>query len=335
MPNFTKGDITLAVLVDGVKQDSFPDKNGHKYVGYECSNDATVDVTYDDEISNWKVNLSTTKPTICTISFESYTSRDLIEVLKETNELVKFTHEATVQTGANTNIDYRYIGKDPNNYVLFNDELWRIIGIFNTDDGTGEFKERVKLIKNESIGNMAWDTNGKNDWSNATLQKYLNGEYYNNLNDSAKNMIGNSKWYLGGLDGSRYVAEQFYQGERNNNVYGTNPKNWIGKVALAYPSDYGFATSGDCLKKSLDNYNDSLCFNNNWLQINDIQWLITASSSFENRVFSPLVNGNLYDNSSYGAAANWLARGCIYLKYQIKTSSGIGTKADPYILSIE
>ena len=30
-----------------------------------------------------------------------------------------------------TDNNLRYIGKDPNNYVTFNNELWRIIGIFN------------------------------------------------------------------------------------------------------------------------------------------------------------------------------------------------------------
>ena len=33
----------------------------------------------------------------------------------------------------------RYIGANPNNYVSFNNELWRIIGVFNNiDDGTGK-----------------------------------------------------------------------------------------------------------------------------------------------------------------------------------------------------
>ena len=36
----------------------------------------------------------------------------------------------------------RYYGADPNNYVLFNNELWRIIGVFkNIDNGTGKKKK--------------------------------------------------------------------------------------------------------------------------------------------------------------------------------------------------
>ena len=97
-------------------------------------------------------------------------------------EMWTFTHEATEQTTALT--DYRYIGADPNNYVKFNDELWRIIGVFDTDDGTGKVEKRLKIIRNESIGSYSWDNKdtttgaetawGKNEWTDARLNYLLN-----------------------------------------------------------------------------------------------------------------------------------------------------------------
>ncbi len=97
-------------------------------------------------------------------------------------EMWRFTHDATEQTTALT--DYRYIGADPNNYVKFNDELWRIIGVFDTDDGTGKVEKRLKIIRNESIKNYSWDNKdtttgaekdyGKNEWSDARLNYLLN-----------------------------------------------------------------------------------------------------------------------------------------------------------------
>ena len=48
------------------------------------------------------------------------------------NQMWTFSHETTEQLGKTT--DYRYIGTDPNNYVSFNNELWRIIGVFDVDD---------------------------------------------------------------------------------------------------------------------------------------------------------------------------------------------------------
>ena len=97
-------------------------------------------------------------------------------------EMWTFTHDATEQTTALT--DYRYIGADPNNYVRFNDELWRIIGVFDTDDGTGKVEKRLKIIRNESIGDYSWDNKnkttgaendyGKNEWTDARLNYLLN-----------------------------------------------------------------------------------------------------------------------------------------------------------------
>ena len=98
------------------------------------------------------------------------------------NQMWVFTHEATEQLA--TTSDYRYIGANPNNYVKFNDELWRIIGVFDVDDGTGKTEKRMKIIRNESIGNYSWDnkntstgaeTNyGKNNWLDARLNYLLN-----------------------------------------------------------------------------------------------------------------------------------------------------------------
>ena len=210
-------------------------------------------------------------------------------------EMWTFTHEATEQTTALT--DYRYIGKDPNNYVKFNDELWRIIGVFDTDDGTGKVEKRLKIIRNESIGNYTWNYNasGKyiNEWSIAQLNNLLNsGAYYNRttgtyynyngnsttasnedftttgLTEKARAMIGNAKWYLGGTanytSSSNGLASHFYKYERGTGVYSERSTSWTGKVGLIYPSDYGYATSGgattnraSCLAKELYNWKDS------------------------------------------------------------------------------
>ncbi len=82
----------------------------------------------------------------------------------------------------------RYIGANPNNYVSIDGELWRIIGVMkDIDDGTGIKEDRIKLIRNESIGNYSWDTSasdvndgrGVNEWSQADLMKLLNPGYEN------------------------------------------------------------------------------------------------------------------------------------------------------------
>ena len=67
---------------------------------------------------------------------------------EQKKEMWTFSHEATEQVGATT--DYRYIGSSSNNYITFNNETWRIIGVF---DG------RIKIIRQDSLGNMSRDYN--------------------------------------------------------------------------------------------------------------------------------------------------------------------------------
>ena len=63
---FSTGDISLAVLVDGTKQDNFPVKDtGYIFEEVTCSNGTTG--TWDNE--NWNLQFIFTKPDKCTISF--------------------------------------------------------------------------------------------------------------------------------------------------------------------------------------------------------------------------------------------------------------------------
>ena len=49
--------------------------------------------------------------------------------------------------------ELRYAGANPDNYVKFNNELWRIIGLVNTPEG-----QRVKIIRDGNIGGYSWDS---------------------------------------------------------------------------------------------------------------------------------------------------------------------------------
>ena len=281
-------------------------------------------------------------------------------------EMWTFSHEATEQTTALT--DYRYIGANPNNYVKFNDELWRIIGVFDTDDGTGKVEKRLKIIRNESIGGYLWDYNSAgnyiNEWSTAQLNNLLSsgayynrttGTYYNGsttalnvdftnngLTEKAKAMIGDAKWYLGGS--STYddvTAPMFYTRERGTSVYSGRSTSWTGKVGLMYPSDYGYATSGgttinraSCLAKELYNWSDdsvSDCKNNDWMyNSSKSQWTITSRQDNAGSVFIVINPGYVCNGSASG---NYGVRPVVHLNSAIKVITGLGTKESPYILS--
>ena len=257
-------------------------------------------------------------------------------------EMWTFSHPATEQTEALT--DYRYIGSDPNNYVTFNDETWRIIGVFSVDDGTGNVEERLKLIRDESIGNMEWDSNYTNDWPNATLNTNLNsGDYWtNSLSEDAKNMVGDAVWYLGGTSSyqsaSNGLTSHWYSYERGTTVYSGRSTSWTGKVGLMYPSDYGYATSGGtttdrnaCLNKELYNWDSvSDCYNNDWIFNSAYQWTITPrASSYSSYVFDLGSAGYVTSNT---ARKTYGVRPVVFLKSNIKIIDGDGSSSNPYIL---
>lgn len=161
--------------------------------------------------------------------------------------------------GTNEN-NLRYLGSNPNNWVLFNGETsqWRIIGLMNKiDDGAGNKESRLKLVRATSIGNekYSWDSSdvsvnfgdGINDWSQADLMTMLNsGPYYNRtsgecyngtgnettscdfsstgLTDEAKGMLDNAVWNLGAVKydapALSYLPNALYSAERSNAVPG-------------------------------------------------------------------------------------------------------------------
>ena len=287
------------------------------------------------------------------------------------NQMWAFPHEATEQLKATT--DYRYIGANPNNYVKFNDELWRIIGVFDVDDGTGKIEKRMKIIRNESIGNYSWDYTSSgsytNEWKTAQLNTLLNsgayynrttGSYYNNstsasnvdftstgLTDEAKSMIGDAKWYLGGTSdytsSSNGLTSHFYKYERGTTVYSGHSTSWTGKVGLMYPSDYGYATSGgnsrnraSCMEKELYNWSYSSysdCKNNDWLYNSFTEQWTMSSRADDSNIVFFVYRTGYVSN--YSARNTLVIRPVVHLKSTIKVISGSGTTTSPFILSVQ
>ena len=149
----------------------------------------------------------------------------------------------------------RYYGSNPNNYVSFNNELWRIIGVFGNN---------VKLVRSESLGSLSWDSSestinggfGINQWGErkdtsgniyegADLQVYLNKMYYggdttitcygsaNNgtktcptgtIDETSKALIDSHIWNTGAVNWndvynsttSSYDTVEFYKAERGS-----------------------------------------------------------------------------------------------------------------------
>ena len=258
----------------------------------------------------------------------------------------------------------RYIGANPNNYVYFNCsdysnqsdstcEKWRIIGVFkNMTKEDGSKEDLVKIIRDDSLGDIAWDSKDVNDWSKASLQTTLNGDYYNGTyatgalkNDTTRNAIESVVWNLGGSSTNKDVtASMFYERERGTTVYTDRPTTWTGKIALMYSSDYGYATAGgtttnreSCLAKELYNWDGSGvsdCKNNDYLfKSAYTQWTLVPRSSYSGRAFLVFAKGYVSDGSGVSFTSG--VRPAAYLKSSISLSSvGDGSSTSPYQLKV-
>ena len=274
--------------------------------------------------------------------------------------------------------DNTNVSDDLRNYIYFNCsdysnqssstcETWRIIGVF---DG------KVKIMRNGSIGNLAWDQNKNqnpdlttynNDWSNSSLQEFLNGKYYNrgettthtyyngsdgsssvsiNLenigikNDKTRGLISDTLWYLRGWKNGTIYSDQMYDYERfSGGVYiTTQPKTLFSKIAILYASDFGYAVDFNKCGSSLTKYNATECKNSNWVttifEYNKTWWVLSPTSNSRTDVGVVVATGELdyLDNPVY--ASNRGVVPTLHLNSDASVKSGDGSQDTPYQLSV-
>ena len=345
---FTVEGVKLAVGVDGTNQSDFPSM-GEFNVSVDCTG-----VTGTWNYGNWELELSnmTSNSAVCNINFTSApnTHTKLNEKIISLSGTTQGTGQIVDENG------YRYEGKNPNNYVLFNGELWRIIGVFDSTTH-GVSGNLTKIIRDESIGSYAWHKSNTNDWSKASLNTILNTYYYNSqngtgqtacyfysttvpgncdfrytgLDTNARNMIQQVTWHLGGYSSTSATAEAFYGYERGETVYSGRPTTATGYIGLMYPSDYGYSVlSSSCARTTnLGSYNSSTCGGQSWLLKDGYEWTMTPRSSDSGSVIN--VDGIAY-LSSMGANLGTAVRPTAYLKSSVYIVSGDGSEANPYVI---
>ena len=262
-------------------------------------------------------------------------------------------------------IDGRYIykGGNPNNYIRLGDDLYRIISV--EKDGT------IKVIKQESIGDMAWDkenarysTNSEDfctsDWGckswgsntttldtnenkvtqmprevkgtlknlpakEATLNTYLNNEFYNSLSDDVKSLIVESTWNVG--------PTLYNQANLSESVKEESAYKWKGKIALMNTTDYVKASTNSSCTNVSDYYNSS-CYNNrsahNYLYSNNYLWTISpVAESYAGCVF--LIHDGFLERYSRAGDIGGV-RPALFLSAKT-ILTGEGSEADPYTAS--
>ena len=281
--------------------------------------------------------------------------------------------------GASPNNYIYFNCSDYSNQTSSTCETWRIIGVFDgklkliKSESIGAYS-----WDNKDTSTGAENDTGKNDWTTARLMKLLNpSNYYkvdsndNNLGQSlyynsasgkcysgqnnatvdcdftstgiknaeTRNMIAETTYNLGGWNSNSVYSNQIYEYERGTTVYSGRPTTWKGKIALAYPSDYGYAADlNQCKDKTLYDYDNRTCTSNNWMKAiitnngSNTGWLLTPRSGSSSNAW--YVNSGGFVSRDSIAYVAYGAVPVLSLSSELGIESGgDGSSSKPYKLS--
>ena len=323
---------TIALTIDGNSATSFP-TSGKYNVTVNCNN---AKGRWNPK--TWKLEITKITGTVtCDVSFNS----------SVTNLTTQVNNKATRNEKGK-----RYQGKNPNNYIWFNDELWRIIGNIPVclTSGCVTTESRVKIIRNDSIGAIVFNQTDYSSsspltWMGSNIQNLLNTCYLGRKSScdsycylyetSAK---GTCDYSSDGIDTADYygkmVEDVYFNVGAGDETYKTASNYYTqeiathatstSKIGLMYASDWGYAIEGftGVLGRSGSPQNSS---DKNWLMSNGNEWTMSAySSSCPLYAFN---NGYLSFNQAVSGNS---IRPVLYLKSNVYVVSGTGTKVDPY-----
>ena len=262
-----------------------------------------------------------------------------------------------------------------NNQTSSTCETWRIIGIV---DGKMKIMRGsvIGSYSWDSSASSTNSGYGVNEWSQADLMKLLNSGYdsesvggslywnaksgtcYNGENNAktscnftstglknpeTRNLIAETTYYTRGHDDNNIYVDAMYDKERVSGtvitgVTPTRTTSWTGKIAIPYPSDYGYAADLSLCQQNLFYYKNSTCTANNWMKSiitnngSNYGWLLTPRSGVARYAWSVASPG---DVDGYSIASNAFGVAPVLsLISELDIGSGTGTSSSPYQLSV-
>ena len=211
---------------------------------------------------------------------------------------------------------YRYVGSDPNNYISINNELYRIIGVFD---------DKLKVIKDDYATSDMLGLDGAYFNSYQIGDTYYKGSIYDNV----------STYYWN----NESRVNNWEESNLNKINLNVNFKNYLGNsiniidgdIMLMDVSDYYYSSYSEFWGK--DNYLNGL--STNYLYMGLDEWTISKVEGTSNYVYFIFSNGKVNDSSSYGKVDNISAvRPVFYLNSECIFISGNGSITEPFIVSI-
>ena len=347
--SFTQDGIRYALTLDGEKTTSFPPKGMYKAL--VICDGADGRWLYDE----WKLAIEniTSDDVTCDINFSTIIKTSLNEYIISLAGTTQGTGQVVNENG------YRYEGKNPNNYIWFNNEYWRIIGVFDSASHGQSNKNLVKIIRDDVLDGLAWNKSNTNDWETSSLKSLLNGAYYNaqdgtnsgycygysttatancdytkrGIQAGYRGMIASVTWHLGGYLSTSATTSAFYGYERGTTVYSGRPTSTTGYIGLMYPSDYGYSVlSSSCARTTnLGSYNSANCAGQSWLYGKGYEWTLTPYSSYSDSGFILRYNGYVHGSTAINGCGS---RPVLYLDASVYKIDGDGSLNNPYIVGM-
>ena len=259
--------------------------------------------------------------------------------------------------------EFRYIGANPNNYITFNGELWRIVGVIpDVTYCTGTFTDTtcsktatgslVKIVRNAGETAAAFDSAGANKWATASLKTTLQAKSY--ASDSHVAVV---KFPTTGYTSAARTPVQFYSIEYKSTgaVPSGYSKFWYGKVGLIHITDFAYATIGNnantgtyartaCLAYQISKWTGSYktyCALTSWLSFNNVTsalpsagvawWTMAPVSGATTNVLDITAAGITSSVAATTSTVN--VRPAVYLKPDtVLSGSHTGAYNDPYVI---
>ena len=243
-----------------------------------------------------------------------------------------YYHDSSLTNGAGDN-SYRFAGAsaDVKNYICLgsdaetcpDDNLYRIIGVFDDNNHGVTGQQLVKVIKNISYGKYVWNTTMSNDWSSSSLNVTLNSTFMSEKLSGTEDKIANVSWKLSGYSATNITSKTLYTTEINNIT-----KTYTGKIGLMYPSDYGFAASPDYWTTNIGNYN-SAAKNKDWLFQSVDEWLLFTYTNDSNYIWYLISSGDVRCDNGGNVSNSKAVYPSFYLSSDATYASGTGSQTDP------
>lgn len=272
----------------------------------------------------------------------------------------------------NNTEQYRYQGNNPNNYVSFNNQLWRIIGYVpvclevspitedTTINGTSfkqgeaqctKWENRVKIIKADPIGAYVYNESrygAANNivWIGSSIQELLNSCYlgkkdvcskYCYAHSTTQGVCNYSQNGINENDSYGNMIEGVYYNMGMSNGYSSSSVVYANEVKkqVSEKSMTGLMYASD-FGYAISGYTGNLGYSSaNSQMVNN--WLFGQSYEWTMTAFSssnPVVVINTGGLTGSNAFYSYAVRPVLYLQSNVNKLSGDGSIASPYTLGM-